>query len=154
MISLEQALSRYPGAQTFRYGDSATLNAEVLALVRSGAKTVTCDATAAFSARGEPVPEVGRVDIALDWQGAPALAQRTLEVFTVPFDAMTEAFVAPMGEFRDLAHWRDGYEAYLRRSGHFAPDVEMLVERFELVEDFGAVPPEEMKVENGRDRDV
>ena len=135
--TLSAALTRYPEAETFTFGDSPALNAEILALVRDGRKTVTCDALAAFRARCEPLPKAGRVDIALTWDGAPALALRTVTVSRQRFDAMDAACVAAQGEFRDLAHWRKGYEAYLRRSGHFAEDVEMVVERFEVVEDFG-----------------
>ncbi len=130
------AQARYPGAAAFRFGDCASLNAEILALVRSGEKTVTCDALAAFAARGEPLPEQGRIDIALDWEGVPQLAVRTVHVQIVGFDRMPEPLVADMGEFHDLADWHRGYEAYLRRAGLFAPDVDMLVERFEVVEDF------------------
>ncbi|SDI14265.1 Uncharacterized protein YhfF [Lutimaribacter saemankumensis] len=134
---LSQILARYPGAVTFRYGDSARLNADILALVRAGRKTMTCDALPAFEARGETLPEEGRIDIALDWSGKPALAVQTLKVEHVPFDRMDEARVPPQGEFSDLADWRAGYEAYLRRAGHFAPDVTMVVETFRMVEDFG-----------------
>jgi hypothetical protein len=44
--------------------------------------------------------------------------------------------IPPQGEFRDLADWKAGYEAYLRRAGLFQDDVLMLVETFEVVEDF------------------
>lgn len=137
VISEKEALARYPGAVSFRYGDSAALNAEILALVRAGEKTITCDAVANFAQRGEPHPEPGRVDVALDWAGRPALAVRTVAVDLIPFDEMPEALIAGQGEFRDLAHWRKGYESYLTRAGLFAPDVMMLVEHFEVVEDFG-----------------
>ena len=131
----EAVAARYPGAVRFTFGDSAALNAEILALVRAGRKTVTCGELAAFEARGEPLTEPGRVDVALDWAGRPALALRTVAVEQIPFDQMTEDRVADQGEFRDLAHWRAGYEAYLRRAGHFAPDALMVVERFEVVQD-------------------
>lgn len=137
MVSLDQARARYPGAVAFTYGDSAALNAEILRLVRAGAKTVTCDAVAAFEKRGEAPPVSGRIDIALDSMGAPALAVKTVEVAHMRFDQMSDALVADQGEFRDLAHWRAGYEAYLTRAGVFAPDALMLVERFVVVEDFG-----------------
>lgn len=137
MISEKEALARYPGAICFKYGDSAELNAEILALVQSGKKTVTCDAVANFAAREEPHPEPGRIDIALDWDGKPAAAVRTIAVELVPFDQMQEDMVADQGEFRNLAHWSAGYEAYLQRAGVFSPDVMMLVERFEIVESFG-----------------
>lgn len=137
MISVEAALARYPGAVTYTFGDSAALNAEILALVRAGKKTVTCGAVAAFEADGEALPEPGRVDISLDWKGGPALAVETVEVKLVPFDAVTEDMVPDQGEFRDLAQWRAGYRAYLERAGHFAPDALMVIERFRVVEDFG-----------------
>lgn len=136
MISLAEALGRYPGAVSFKYGDSSALNAEILALVLSGKKTVTCDAVAGFEQRGEAKPAVGRVDVALDWNGVPVAAVKTVAVNLLSFDEMTESMVADQGEFRDLAHWRAGYEAYLTRAGVFAPDVMMLVERFEVVEVF------------------
>ena len=136
MVSEADALDRYPGAVSFKYGDSAKLNAEILALVLAGRKTVTCDAVAGFEQRGEELPVVGRTDVALDWDGLPVAAVRTMAVEVIAFDEMLETLIAPQGEFRDLAHWRAGYEAYLTRAGLFAPDVAMLVETFEVVERF------------------
>jgi uncharacterized protein YhfF len=133
---LDAILRRYPGALTFRYGDGPVLNAEILALVRAGRKTVSCDALAAFRARAEALPEAGRTDIALTWDGAPALAIRTLRVDIIPFDRFPADLVPPQAEFRDLDDWRQGYRAYLTRSGHFALNADMVVETFRLVEDF------------------
>lgn len=130
------AIARYPGAGSFRFGDSRALNAQILDLVRQGRKTVTCDAVAGFAQRHEPLPEPGRIDIALDWDGAPVLAIRTVDVTRMPFSAMTEDLVADQGEFRDLGDWSAGYRAYLTRAGLFSPDAEMLVERFTVVEVF------------------
>jgi uncharacterized protein YhfF len=135
-MTLDEVLVRYSGAVAYRPGDGPALNAEILALMRSGRKTVTCDAWESARADGLPVP--GRIDVALDSEGRPALATRTLKVERVPFDAMDAARVAPQGEFRDLAHWREGYRAYLTRAGTYAPDVAMMVETFEVVEDFCA----------------
>ena len=53
------------------------------------------------------------------------------------FGKMNEVCIAAQGEFRKLNHWRYGYEAYLTRMGWFSPNVEMMFERFEIVEDFG-----------------
>lgn len=131
-----EALALYPGSISFKYGDSAALNAEILALVLSGMKTVTCDALVNFEARGEPVPVVGRTDIALNWAGRPVAAVRTVEVLHIPFDQMSEDLVTAQGEFRDLEDWRRGYEAYLTRAGVFAFDVVMLAEHFDVVEVF------------------
>lgn len=136
MITKAEALARFPSAVSFKYGDSAALNAQILELVLAGQKTVTCDAVAGFEQRGEPKPVPGRVDVALDWSGQPVAAVRTVSVDVIAFDNMPERLIAPQGEFRDLAHWRKGYEAYLTRAGLFAPDVSMLVETFEVVERF------------------
>ena len=135
-MELDAAKARHPGAEAFRFGDNAKLNAEVLALVLRGAKTVTCDAVAGFAARGEPLPEPGRVDIACDWEWRPVCALRTVEVLRMPFADMPDDLIAAQGEFADLEDWRRGYAAYLGRTVGFEPGLEMLVERFELVEVF------------------
>jgi uncharacterized protein YhfF len=137
MVTLAAALAKYAGAFPYPVGDSEALNAQILDLMRSGVKTGTCDAWAIYEDGTEDLPIVGRVDIALNWQAEPAIATRTLVVERIAFDQMDEARVAQQGEFRDLAHWRLGYEAYLTRAGRFAPDVDLMFERFEIVEDFG-----------------
>ena len=135
-MTMADTLARYPGASSFRFGDSRVLNAQILDVVRQGRKSVTCDAVANFARRGDPLPEPGRIDIALDWDGAPVLAIRTESVARMRLDAMTEDLVAAQGEFRDLDDWRAGYRAYLARAGLFTPDVELLVETFTCVEVF------------------
>ena len=137
MTGVADALARYPGAVTFTFGDSRELCDEILALVRAGRKTVTCGCLAAVEVSGEGLPEVGRVDVALDWDGVPALAVETVAVRIVPFDEVTEEMVPDQGEFADLADWRAGYRAYLERAGYYAPDAKMVIERFRVVEDFG-----------------
>lgn len=136
-MTLDEARAKYPGAVIFRYGDNRALCEEILGLVRAGRKTVTCDAVASFAARGEAPPEPGRTDIAVDWDGQPALAVETVSVEYLRFSEMDEARVGPQGEFRDLADWREGYRAYLTRAGFFDPEAEMLCETFRVVEDFG-----------------
>ncbi|MDU8929021.1 ASCH domain-containing protein [Alisedimentitalea sp. MJ-SS2] len=131
------ALKRYPGAQAFRFGDDAELNAEILSLVRAGKKTVTCDAVEAFVTRGEDLPVPGRIDIACDWDWRPACAVETVTLERRAFEEMDEVLVADQGEFSDLEEWRQGYRAYLERSVGFRPGIEMAVERFRLVEDLG-----------------
>lgn len=140
MITLNAALAKYPGAETFRFGDDSDLNAEILALVRAGKKTMTCSAWDAFAAGGEALPETGRVDIALDWKGTPALALRTVKVEKLRFCDMDAVRIPPQGEFADLADWRRGYESCLRREGLFSAEVPLMVETFEVVEDFGEGP--------------
>jgi len=135
VTTLAALLNRYPGAVSFTYGDGPELSAQILALIRAGRKTISCDALAAFHARGEALPKPGRTDIALNWDGTPALVIQTLAVDLIRFDQMPAALIPPQGEFTDLADWQKGYRAYLTRSGHFAPDATILVETFRLIED-------------------
>lgn len=131
---IAKLLARYPGAVTYRFGDTAALSDTLLALVRAGHKHATCMAEAEIAA-GLPAPQVGRCDIALDFDGMPQLVTRTLELRRVRFCDMTEDMALAEGENDDLAGWRADHEHYYRRAGHFAPDMELIWERFEVVED-------------------
>jgi uncharacterized protein YhfF len=133
--ALEHILARYPGAQTYRPGDSAQLNAEIIALMRSGKKTATCAALAEFAEDPDAMPRVGRVDIALDWNDDFALATRTLSVEEIAYSRMDASRIPPQGEFGSLEEWRKGYAAYLGRGGWFDPEVVLVYERFEVIED-------------------
>lgn len=136
--TLQQIIDENPEAETFRYGDTPQLSAQILALVRSGKKTATVEAMRVFgkSGDGDALPVVGRRDVALNWDGTPALMVETVEVTTRRFDEMDEAFVAKQGEFRDLAHWRKSYRAYFSRNGGVSEDMEIVCERFRVVEDY------------------
>ena len=141
MTELDKVLARYPNAETYKSGDSAALNAQILELMRAGRKTMTCEAWDAFGPGGEAMPEPGRIDVALDWEGRPALAVRTLKVEPVRYCDVTDAYVAPQGEFTDLADWRTVYRAALSRAGRFREDMELMIETFEVVEDLAILQP-------------
>ncbi|EEB85839.1 ASCH domain-containing protein [Roseobacter sp. GAI101] len=137
--TLQQIVDANPDAETFRFGDNPKLCAEIIALVRAGRKTATCEAASAYGQGGDAYPEIGRRDIALNWDGTPAFMIETVEVSTRRFNEMDAEFVAAQGEFRDLDHWGASYEAYFRRSGGFAPDMKLMCERFTLIEDYADV---------------
>ena len=134
--TLQDIVDANPDAETFRFGDTPALCETINAMVRSGAKTATCEAASAYGAQGDEWPEVGRRDIALNWDGTPAAMIETVEVKTRRFNEIDAEFVAAQGEFRDLAHWREAYEAYFWRCGGFAPDMKLMCERFTLIEDY------------------
>ncbi len=136
MTQLAEILKANPGAESFRFGDYKALCNEVLALVRAGRKTVTCAALRDIEAGHEAMPVVGRRDVALEWSGAPALLIETAEVTILPMDEVDAAQVAAMGEFRDLAHFREGYGRYFERRGGFDPKMKLVVERFRVIEDY------------------
>lgn len=134
--TLQEIVDANPEAETFRFGDNAKLCADILALVRSGTKTATCEAASAYGAQGDAWPEVGRRDVALNWDGTPAVMVETVEVQTRRFNEIDAEFVAAQGEFRDVAHWRAVYEAYFRNSAGFADDMKVMCERFTVIEDY------------------
>lgn len=138
MVTLEQAKQRYPGAEVFSFGDTPELIAELTALVRSGAKRATCSAVADIEAGRQEPPRVGRRDIALGPDGTPALVIETMELRETTWQTMPEDMALAEGENETLQGWRDGHKWYYERHGIFAPDMKLIWERFEVVEDFGA----------------
>lgn len=136
LVTLEEALGRYPGAQTFRFGDSAALSDELLALVRAGRKTATCTHMAELD-DGTLPPEIGRRDIALNFDDTPALVIETVELAPTTFEQVSEDMALAEGENDSLSGWRRDHESYYRRLGVFAPDMPLIWERITVIEDFG-----------------
>jgi uncharacterized protein YhfF len=132
---MEDLQVTYPGAGTFRFGDSAALSAELIALVRAGKKRATCGALAEFDDDPDSMPKVGRTDIAANWDGTPALVIRTVKLDKIRFCDVTEEMALAEGENDTLDGWRKDHEAYFTRNGGFDPDMMLLFEQFELVED-------------------
>lgn len=119
-------------AVSFTFGDSRELCDRLLGLVRAGVKTASCGALRDYGA-GEDMPEVGRRDIALDWDGKPALLIETTEVTIRRFRDVPEAFALAEGE-GDFAAWRQGHIDFFARNGGFEPEMELVCERFRLIE--------------------
>lgn len=138
MTTIAELQARYRGAEPYHFGDSARLSGELLALVRQGLKRATCT-TLAEVAAGEAIPHIGRYDIATTFDGRPALIDRTVELRLVRFCDMTEAMALAEGEDDTLDGWREGHKRYYRRLGVFDQQMELIWERFEVVEDLGAV---------------
>lgn len=124
---------------TFRFGDNEELCNELLDLVRSGKKTATCEALRAFGAPGgEAMPVVGRRDVALNWDGTPALILETLEVTEMRFCDVDEDFALAEGENDGLDGWRRDHRRYFERTGGFDREMMLVCERFKLIHDFGS----------------
>ena len=122
---------------TFKFGDNEELCNELLRLVRSGKKTATCEALRAFTSEGEALPEVGRRDTALNWDGTPALIIETVEVMQMRFCDVDEYFALAEGENDDLEGWRRDHQQYFERHGGFDRQMILVCERFKLIHDFG-----------------
>ena len=127
--------TKYPGAGSFKFGDSDAMNAELIALVRAGKKTATCGKASDFVDDPGALPVVGRRDIVTNWDGSPALVIETLSVERKAFDAIDEAFALAEGEDASHADWYKNHRTYFERNGGWTGDMEMICERFRLVED-------------------
>jgi len=125
----------YRNAVSFAFGDTPKLADDLLALVLSGKKTATCGALRDFGSEGDPMPVVGRRDVVLDGAGRPAAVIEMVEVVIRRFDAVDAEFAFDEGEDdQTLEAWRVGHEAYFARNGGFATDIELVCERFRLID--------------------
>ena len=99
-----------------RYGDSASLSIELLALIRSGRKRAGTSLLWAHEFDGEPLPCVGDIEIVLDHRDRPAIVTRIVDVEIVPFDRVTAAYAAVEGEGDgSLAHWHRAHWSFFTR---------------------------------------
>lgn len=131
-----ELMTRYPGAETFTFGDSRELCDWLLSLIRQGKKTATCGSLAIFET--EAMPVVGRRDIALDWDGRPALVIETVEVTQRRFCDVDADFALAEGEDETLESWQAQHRAYFERNGGWDPEMMLVCERFRLVEDLAS----------------
>jgi len=136
-MELEQLERRYPNAQQCVFGDNAELCRQLTDLVRSGAKRATCEALRTFIEKDLPLPVVDGYVIARNWDGTPAFVIQTTEVRITVFENVDEEFALEEGENADLEGWRTSHRTYFERNGGFDPDMEVVCERFRLIEDFG-----------------
>jgi uncharacterized protein YhfF len=118
---------------SWSFGDSPALADDLLALVLAGRKTATCGAVQQYEAEGMPKP--GERSVVLDGAGVPACVIETTSVDIRRFDEVDAEFARDEGE-GDLSYefWRAAHEAYFRRTGDFSPDMQLVCERFRLVE--------------------
>ncbi len=133
-MDLSELKAKYPDSKTFKFGDNKKLCEELTSLVISGKKTATCDALSFYESGKEKMPRVGRVDIALNWEGSPAIAIRTTEIEIKRFNEVEEGFALDEGENTDLEGWQNDHREYFERNGGFDPDMKLICEQFEVVE--------------------
>jgi len=120
---------------SFTFGDSEELCDRLLSLIRAGKKTATCGALREFGPDGDAMPVVGRQDVALNWDGTPALILQTLEVRQLRFCDVDESFALAEGENDDLEGWQRDHQAYFERNGGFDSEMILVCERFKLLYD-------------------
>lgn len=122
-----------------RFGDSAEMADDLLALVLEGVKRATAGSLASYEREGAPLPSVGDHWVVMDGAGHPRAVLRTTEVRVGPLSSVDESFAWDEGEGdRTRADWLAGHEAYFRRELasldlEFDDDMSTVFERFEVV---------------------
>ncbi len=108
-------------------------------LTRTGVKTATASAGPLYELEGEPLPQPGAYSVVLDSRGQAVCVIRTTNVYTVPFDQVSEEQAYREGEGdRSLDYWRrvheDFFRAELAEAGlEFWPEMPVVCEEFEMV---------------------
>lgn len=89
------------------YGDSPELSRSLIERIIEGRKRAGTALLWSFEHEGEPLPEVGDIEIVLDHAGTPVLVTRLVRVEVLPFDGVDAEYAAIEGEGDgSLAHWR------------------------------------------------
>jgi uncharacterized protein YhfF len=98
------------------YGNSPDLSRALIELIIEGRKRAGTALLWSFEHEGEPLPEVGDIEIVLDHTGVPALITRVVRVEVLPFDEVGAEYAAIEGEGDgSLTHWRAVHQDYFDR---------------------------------------
>lgn len=118
--------------------DEANAN-ECARLIDAGIKRASCSLKAGYARDSEPLPQVDRLCLVLNWAQEPVCIVRLTEVSCCAFEAVSAAFAAEEGEGDgSYAWWRQAhlafFTAYARDIGvSFDENAELVLERFEKV---------------------
>lgn len=127
------------GYDVCRFGDSASLGDELLALVLTGPKRATACLLRDVETGGEVMARVGGHVVVLDGRDRPRAIWRTSTVEVKPLDQVDEAFAWDEGEGdRTREDWLAMHTKYFTRRAEvegfsFHPAMPAVFERFVLV---------------------
>ncbi len=135
MAETEDLQETYPGAGTFQFGTNAETSKAAIDLVRAGKKRAICAPLREFEDDPASMPVEGRTDIVAHWDGTPALVVKTVRVQQVRYcDVNTNMAHSDLGRDEFVA-WRKATKAVCRESGDFHPEMMLVFEFFQLIED-------------------
>lgn len=112
---------------------------ECARLINDGVKRASCSLKAGYDADSEPLPEVGRITVVLNWQQKPVCIIRLNKVEVMPFNQISVEFAALEGEGDGTyAWWRaahiDFFTQYAQEVGvAFNEESDIVLEYFEKV---------------------
>jgi len=135
MPATEDLQDTYPGAGTFQFGHDAASSKAAIDLVRAGKKRAVCAPALDFEDDAASMPVEGRTDIVAHWDGTPALVVKTVRVQQVRYcDVNTNMAHSDLGR-DDFTGWRKATKAAIKRDYKFDPEMLLVFEFFQLIED-------------------
>lgn len=134
VLNLDTLKALYPKAHIWAFGDGAEMANELSQLVIEGHKTASCS-TLESHLQLEDKITVGDFHIVLNGCGTPVCVIRTTELKIIRFNEVTQIEAALEGEGdKSLAYWRAAHRDFFERAGCFSDSLELVFERFELIE--------------------
>lgn len=120
------------------FGANAAQADELAELVLAGHKTLTSSALWDYEALGEPLPEVGTMNIVVDGSDHPRALIVVKAVETVPFDEVSAEHARAEGEGDlTLAYWRREHEGFFRQfpehNRGFSEQMPVVLEHFSVL---------------------
>ncbi|MCY9852801.1 ASCH domain-containing protein [Vibrio mediterranei] len=108
-------------------------------LINEGIKTASCSLKAGYEIEQEPLPQVGRLSVVLDWDQNPICIIKLISVEVCPFNQVSGAFAYAEGEGDRTYQWWK--QAHLRFFEWYANELnitfseydDLVLERFEKV---------------------
>lgn len=125
--------------QSWYFGNSAEMAAELAELVIGGRKRATASMAAVNALTPHEAPVLGGYSVVTDVNGQPRCVIRTVEIRQIPFCEVDSKFAFDEGEGdRSLGYWREVHSNYFGREaadiGVVFDDRSMICcERFELL---------------------
>ncbi|MCG9787077.1 ASCH domain-containing protein [Vibrio mediterranei] len=119
-------------------GDEYNAN-QCAKLINEGIKTASCSLKAGYEIEQEPLPQVGRLSVVLDWDQNPICIIKLTSVEVCPFNQVSEVFAYAEGEGDRTYQWWK--QAHLRFFEWYANELnitfseydDLVLERFEKV---------------------
>lgn len=127
-----------PQPPAWPFGDSVELADELIGLVLDGTKRATAGSVAEYEAEGEPLPQVGDLEIALDGGMRPRAVLQLTEVRVGPLSSVDDQFAHDEGEGdRSRSYWLEAHTEFFGRflpeqGIEFEPDMATIFQRFDV----------------------
>ncbi len=122
------------GLFAFAFGDTPEVAEESLAQIIAGRKTAAFAPLRDLGPTGhEPLPAAGERYVILDSAGEPGALIEETAIFQCKAHELTDDFLHDCGA-DDVAAWMARHIAFIDRWGGWSDDLELVCDRFKLVE--------------------